>query len=562
MVKLHPETLLIALIVATASFGCEGKVQVDEMSAMNTFPGDDEPGPIQDRMPTSDDCASDEVFTNDAPARLLTRYEYDNTVRDLLGIDQKLARDNFPRENSTGGFENSVDSHVVNPLLVRRYLETAEQLAATAVQQNDYPDDEAFLRGFLRRAFRRPPTDDEVESFETMYAKSRADYGAKRAKEMVIATVLQSPQFLYRLEFADDRQPNEIVKNGPYEMANRLSYTFWSTMPDEQLFAAAQNDELQTREQIEAQVRRMLADPHARTTVGHFYRQWLHLDALSDAVKDESAFGPLPDGAVQDWRASIDEYIQWVHFENDGTLQTLMTADTVFMTPDLAPMYGAEANGGMTRVSMEKRSGLLTQPALLALLAYPDQSSPIHRGIFVREKLLCQPLPPPPANMMIEPPDPDPNATTRERFAQHTENDSCAGCHSLIDPLGFGFERYDGVGRYRTEENGSTIDASGELIASGDDTIDGEYDGAVELSERLATSEPVRDCVADQWTTFALGRPATSADLCSVDEIRETFAESDGRFEDLFVAIATSDAMRYRVVQSEPESDGQSGGQE
>jgi hypothetical protein len=555
MVKLFSRTALIALVAAAASLGCEGEVDMDDMSAMNNSPSDEEPGPIQDRMPTEDDCGTDDVFTNDAPARLLTRYEYDNTVRDLLGLDAELARENFPPENSTGGFENSVDSHVVNPLLVRRYLEVAETLAATAVQENGYPEN-GFLPDLLYRAFRRPPTGEELDAFETLYTEAKANWETDRAQEMVIAAVLQSPQFLYRIEFADDRQPKELVKNDSFEMASRLSYMIWSTMPDETLFQAAEAGELETPEQIESQVRRMLQDPKARETVGHFYRQWLHLDALSDAVKDEQVYAAVPEDAVQDWRASIDEFIQWVHFDQDGSLQTLMTADTVFMTPDLAPMYEADASGGMTPVSMEHRAGLLTQPALLALLAYPDQTSPIHRGIFVREKLLCQPLPPPPDDMMIEPPDPDPDATTRERFAQHSENDACAGCHQMIDPIGFGFERYDGVGRYRATENGRTVDASGELLGSGDDSADGEFDGAVELSQRLAGSSAVTDCVADQWTTFALGRTPTSADLCSVNEIRRQFAESDGKFEDLFVAIATSDAMRFRVVQSEPTDDG------
>jgi hypothetical protein len=546
---------LLALILASTSMACEGKVQVDEISSMNHIASDDDPGPIQDRMPTSDDCDTDEVFSNDAPARLLTRYEFDNTVRDLLGLDMGLAREKFPPENSTGGFENSVDSHVVNPLLIRRYLEVAETLAARAVKENDYPET-GFLPDLLYHAFRRPPTGDELDAFESMYDDARSKWGTARAQEMVLAAVLQSPQFLYRLEFSDDREPNELVKNDSFEMATRLSYMVWSTMPDDELLAAAEADELQTADQIEAQVRRMLHDPRAHATVGHFYRQWLHLDALADTVKDESTFGSIPEGAVQDWQASINEFVQWVHFEGGADFETLMTADKVFVTPDMAGMYGAEAGSSMEAVSMDDRAGLLTQPALLALLAYPDQSSPIHRGIFVREKLLCQPLPPPPANMMFEPPDPDPEATTRQRFAQHTENDACSACHSLIDPIGFGFEEYDGVGRYRTEENGRTVDASGEVVHSGDDALDGDFDGATQLAERLAQSDVARDCVANQWMTFALGRPATSADLCSVAGVRERFAESEGSFEDLFVAIATSDAMRYRIVQNEPDTEG------
>src|SRR6185295_2197105 len=142
-----------------------------------------------------------------------------------------------------------------------------------------------------------------------------------------------------------------------------------------------------------------------------------------------------------------------------------------------------------------ERAGLLTQPALLAKLAHPNQTSPIRRGIFVREKLLCQTLPPPPANIRIVPPDPDPNATTRERFGQHTANEFCRNCHKLIDPVGFGFEAYDQLGRFRTTENNRPVDSSGELVGSGESAIDGPFASAPELARRLASSQTVRTCL-------------------------------------------------------------------
>lgn len=538
----HMGILTVALAASTA---CEGKVGVDDMPAVSE-PRPTKPGPVQDRMPTMDDCASDEIFTNDAPARLLTRYEYDNTVHDLLGIDAAMARDNFPPENSTGGFENSVGSHVVNPLLVRRYLEVAEDLASEAVDRGAVS---GSVPDFLYRAFRRPPTSAEVSTFETLHAQAAAEWGDERALEMLVTAVLQSPQFLYRIEFADDRAPNEIVQNGSFEMASRLSYMLWATMPDDELLAAAEADELQTAEQLETHVRRLLADPRAQASVEHFYRQWLHLDKLDDAVKDETAFPAVPEGLGADWKQSMFDYIRWVHFESDGNLEQLMTSNVVFLTPQMADLYGQSGEG---RVEMPdgERSGLMTQPGLMALLAYPDQGSPIARGIFVREKLLCQPLPPPPDDMMIEPPDPDPNATTRERFAEHTANEACAGCHTLIDPLGFGFESYDGVGRFRQTENGQDVDVSGNVLGTVDDTLNGEFDGAVELGARLADSTVLSNCVTDQWLTFAMGRTPTQADLCSVQNVRQQFVDADGSFEELLVAIAMSDAMRYRVVQA------------
>lgn len=543
----RPTFHFVIAAVALLACACKGNIAVNNDPAPQPDEEEYVPGPIMDRMPTEDDCAeAEEVFTNDAPARLLTRYEFDNTVRDLLGVDTTLAWETLPSENATAGFENNVDSHVVSPLYVRKLLDISEIIAADAVTLGAFDDG---LPQLLYRAFRRPPTGEELSAFETLRSEATAEWGASKADELVVAAILQSPQFLYRLELVTQEVPNEIIQNDSFEMASRLSYMIWATMPDEELFAAAERDELSTEEQVEAQVRRMLADPHARTNVGHFYRQWLHLDALEDTVKDATHFSGVTESLPTDWRASMDAYVQHVHFEAGGDLETLMTSPTVFVTPDMAALHEMSATSAMEPTEMANRAGLLTQPGLMALLAYPNQGSPIHRGIFVREKMLCQTLGPPPDDMMIEPPDPDPNATTREQFAEHTANDACAGCHQLIDPIGFGFEEYDGVGRYREVENGKDVDASGALFNSGDDTIDGEFDGAVELATRLAGSSALQECIADQWMTFALGRRPTMADLCSAQSVYARFAESDGSFEELLVAIAMSDAMRFRVAQ-------------
>lgn len=539
-----------SVIIACAAllFACEGKV------ALNDATPEPEPGPgmmpvpgdMQDRLPTMEDCRADAVFADDAPAPLMTRYEFDNTVRDLLGVDRQHAWEQWPSESAGGGFENHVASHIVNPLHVRKMMEVAETVAAEAAA-NGALGQHGPLDDFLLRAFRRPPFDDEVAAFASLHEDATARWGAQRADEMLITAVLQSPQFLYRLELTNEFAPNQLLQNSSYEMASRLSYMLWATMPDEELFAAAARDELTTVEQVEQHARRMLADPRAADMVSHFYRQWLHLDSLRTVVKDASVFEEVTQPLGQDWLASIDAFVRDVH--DGGTLRDLMTSPTVYVTPELAALYDVDAPDALEPMQLPQRAGLLTQPALLALLAYPNQSSPVHRGIFVREKLLCQPIPAPPDDAAIEAPDPDPNATTREKFAQHTADAACAGCHALIDPIGFGFEAYDGVGRYRTVEHGLPVDASGALHSSGDPSADGPFDGALQLVERLAESSTLQRCVADQWTAFALGRPASGADLCSTVDIRERFAQSDGSFEELLVAIATSDAMRYRVVQ-------------
>jgi hypothetical protein len=200
----------------------------------------------------------------------------------------------------------------------------------------------------------------------------------------------------------------------------------------------------------------------------------------------------------------------------------------------------------------DERSGLLTQPALLALLAHSDQSAPVLRGVFVRERLMCIEIVPPPPGVNAVPPPVDPGATTRERFAQHTADPVCAQCHKLIDGLGFGLERYDQFGRYRAEEHGLPVDESGEVVGTDDAELDGPYVGARELSLRLAASERVRDCLADNFYRFAMGRVETDADLCSMDQVKTRFAESGGSFTELFVAVTLSDAFRYRAALEAP----------
>jgi hypothetical protein len=203
---------------------------------------------------------------------------------------------------------------------------------------------------------------------------------------------------------------------------------------------------------------------------------------------------------------------------------------------------------------MDNRYGLLTQPGIMALFSHADQSSPIQRGVFVRESILCEEVEPPPPTVDNNPPDPDPNLTTRERFAIHTESPQCARCHELIDPLGFGFESYDHLGRYRSEENGLPVDTSGSIVEVEEDSLEGDFDGAAELSARLAGSETILTCLARKWFTFAMGRGHTARDDCSIDRAVEMSSAADGDLHELLVALTTSDAFRFRATH---ESDGE-----
>jgi hypothetical protein len=364
--------------------------------------------------------------------------------------------------------------------------------------------------------------------------------------------MLQSPHFLYRVEFGmAEPTSGDVVALTSYEIASRLSYLLWNTMPDSTLFEAADADELRTPEQIEKQARRMLQTPRAREAVKNFHRQWLQLDDIEPRI---SASGKNPEiypdyyaGLPMLWQRETESFIDYAVFEQGANIETLFTAPYTMMNSELADFYGVTGPTGLefVRVDLDptRYAGFLTHAGLLALLAKPDRSSPIHRGKFVREFLLCQP-PPPPPDVVPEPPTVDDTKTTREQFTQHSADALCKGCHQLMDPIGFGFEHFDGIGRYReTEWAGLEIDAHGELINT---DVDGPYNGVVELAARLASSEQVKECVATQWFRFAYGRGVTEADTCSMDGVQAAFAAADYDIKELIVALTLTDAFRYR----------------
>ncbi len=563
----------VAASLALSGPGCYVGVELadaatDSSASDGSGPGSDEgsddSGGDTDDPPAAGGCDG-EVSVGLARMRLLTRYEYDNTILALLGDDSAPAQ-TFPPENQSTAFENNAADHKVTKDTVRRYLEVAEDLADTAraagfaslpdgvlpcdVTTGDAACGSSFIASFGRRAFRRPLDADEQALFEDLFAGELQVHGFEAAVAITLQAILQSPQFLYRIEMLPEGAvTGEVVQVSDYEAASRLSYFLTATTPDEALLDAAEAGELHTPEQLEAQARRILETPAARQAVRHFHRQWLGLSALQSVNKDPEAFPGLDlAAATADWSQSVQDFTEHVVFDGGGTFEDLLSSDAVFLSPQLAAFYGATDNGDGTYAMPGERAGLLTQPAMMALYAYPDRSSPIARGVWVRQRMLCQTLPPPPDDVELEPPSVDPNATTREQFDAHTSEPSCAGCHVLIDPLGFPFEHYDAVGQWRDDENGKPIDPRGEFTSVADEDLAGPVDDALDMAGKLAQSSDFRNCAAEQWFTFALGRlPDEIADECSMRVATEVVAES-GDIRDLLVAIVVSDAFRYRVV--------------
>lgn len=497
-----------------------------------------------------------------APIRRLSSFEYDNTIADLLGDTSHPAED-FPAEGASG-FDNNADVASVSRLLAEKYMRAAEDIAARATTDLpgllgcDPATDEAacvatWVESFGARAWRRPLSPDEVAEMTALFADARAGFDGQPANDvresiaLVLQAFLQSPHFLYRVEFG---VPGEgtVVELGDHEMASRLSYFLWATMPDEELFAVASAGELHTRAQVEAQARRMLDHPRAREMVLHFHEQWLDYADIDSLAKDVEVFPDYTVDIAAAQRAEVDAFVDHVVWEGEGTLQELLAAPYTFVDDALAGYYGITPPGGtgLQQVVPDDRdvAGVLTQGAILAVHAKPHETNPIQRGLYVREQLLCTIPPPPPDDVDINPPPVDPEATTRERYEQHRVDPACSGCHDLMDPLGFGLENFDGTGRWRTQENELDIDASGNVVGT---DVDGPFVGAKELATKLAASEVVADCVSTQWFRYAYGRTENpDVDSCTLDDLQTRFAESDHEIVELLVALTQTDAFMFR----------------
>jgi len=506
-------------------------------------------------------CDGVAIHPGDAPARRMTRFEYDNTVRDLLG-DTTAPSSSFPADQVAGIFNNQADTLVVTQLLAEGYMNAAEAVAGNAVKQlgtltgcdpktsSEQACGAQFIESFGKRAFRRPLDADGRALLTDVFTKALAMWDYETAIRLVIETALQSPRFVFRVELGmPDPKSAGVVQLDDYEVASRLSYLLWGSLPDTELMAAADAHELSTSEQVSAQATRLLADPKARSVIENFHEQWLGLPKLDTLDKDTKAYPIFTPALKTTWRKETMAFVDDVILHGDGDLATLLSAPYTMMNAETAAFYGVK--NGPTGSTFEhvdldpkQRAGLLTQPSLLALNAHVDQTSPVHRGKFVRERLLCELISPPPPGLNIVPPPVDPNATTRERFSQHSDDIACSGCHNLMDPIGFGFEGYDAVGLYREKENGLTLDTSGEIKGSKD--ADGKFNGAVELADRLANSEEVRACVVTQWFNYGYGRTTTTEDKCTIQALQTTFAAANYDVKTLLIGLTQTDAFRYR----------------
>ncbi len=543
--------LLPALVLG----GCRGSISEPGNLPPGTTGGPDAGTPVV--------CDGTSLRPGRAPIRRLTVGEYDNTVWDLFGDATAPATRLVDNERG----ELSADARSVSTLLAEQYMFAAEDVAARLTEASALDgalgcdrvtlgDDDCaqvFIDRVGPRAYRRPLDADESAALYALYEAGRDDGGFEVGIQLVLELMLQSPSFLYRVEIVPT-DGEAVVRLDGYQLATRLSYFFWSTTPDEALLTAAEGGALDTDDGVEAEVRRLLADPRAEDVMQAFFARLLELDKLDALEKDVELFPEFDAATPELFREETRAFIREVLVDGDGSWVTLMTAPWSMMNADLAAYYGVTGPTGETfeRVDLDPahHAGLLTHGSSTATRARIYENSPVHRGMFIRGNIMCGHIPDLPEGLEVMLPPPDPTQTTRERFAAHRADPVCAACHAQLDPLGFAFEHFDAAGRFRLTENGRDIDASGELTDP--EHLDPEtaprFESVTGLAALLVAHEDTQACFAQRWFPQAFGRASSFHDECALEVMLERFRGRDFDVRELLVAVALSETFLNRVA--------------
>lgn len=502
-----------------------------------------------------------------ASLRRLTRFEYNNTVRDLLGDDTRPANA-FPSEELGNGFGNDANAQPVSSLLAEQYntvaedvalraTETPEQLAALApcagaiTATTDATTEtacaEELVERLATRAYRRPLAAGELEELLELRAAIRSEADFATSIAAVLEALLQAPDFLYRVERGTVDEAGRL-RPTDHEMATRLSYFLWGTMPDDTLFAAAEAGELSTAADIRAHAERMLDDERARPVVRFFFDNLLPVSGLSQLERDPALYPTYTSEIGALMREETQTFLEHEIFgDGSGTWPGALTAPYTFVNQPLAEFYGIAGVEGdeFRKVDLDptERLGLLTQAGVVAGTIHSNTTNPVVRGAFIVRNLMCVDIPLPPSELadQVKPPDPGSGATARDRYSKHSEDPVCSGCHGFMDPVGLAFENYDAVGLWRDTENGVTIDASGSVPGvAGSDAA-----GPVELVRRIAEAEQTKACFVERWSDFAYGRTRAAEDDCTQAELEADFTAAGHDVRALLLALTQTDDFLY-----------------
>jgi hypothetical protein len=504
----------------------------------------------------------------------LNNFEYDNTMRDLVGVDGMAQKTFMPDEE--GEFDNDADAFTLNDARFQAYFDAADRIGETVFADTsptglrqayvyglvtppctpsatDATCSTQIIAAFAQKAWRHPLTTDDLQGLVKLAADALAlGETADGALKQVVKVLLASPRFLYRVEA--DPDPSSLTPHAldPYELATRLAYLVWSSMPDATLFALAASGEIRTPAILQQQVDRMLADPKGNALSQSFAGQWLGVRDLQSHQVEPTAFPsfdePLRAAMAQEEYLYFDEFLTGTR-----SMRDFFSAPINFVNTRLAKHYGfpaVDATAGFQQVTNgdPHRIGFLGLGSLLTFTSYSYRTSPTIRGKWVFLNLLCQPIPAPPANVPTL--DPGPLNVmvaaddVRGRLRSHLQSATCAACHALIDPIGFGLENFDGIGVYRTKYSGGTvIDASG-MLPTGE-----TFSGFPQMVQVLSSGGRVQDlldCASRKLMTYALSRSLTATDTPYLNQVRTTWAGQGFGIKPLLKDIVVNDTFRFR----------------
>jgi len=498
----------------------------------------------QAEKPTSESeafCALEE-----APLRRLTQTQYQAAVVDLLSVDVPASI--TPQTTKGNYFRTWAVSNPLSPTTIESFMQAAEYVVQqtditvqSACDSNDPPCMQAWIKTIAAKAYRRSLYEEEQIQLELFF---NAGIPTMEATELSLLLILQHPAFLYYDGLPTSRTPTLANSD---QIATRLSFFLRNAPPDEELRILAAENQLQDQETIVAQARRLAQSTEAYNTLQAFHYDWLNLYHLDGIFKNDSLY---PDFGSHSIDAMVEEtnlLVTETLWSGSPYFETLLLTQRSWQHPDVAATYGGEIpvpNTWSVTELPEDRLGVLTRSAFLSAHASAATSSPVRRGAFVLQELLCEELSPPPEVDMEIPPPSGELPTIRERLSFHSADPSCSGCHNRIDPVGYAFEHFGAMGEWRdTWEGGQAVDASGTLDGS-------DFHDATELISFLATSPRAQRCYAKKWMEYALGRPLSSSERCTLEPIQERFVQSGGNIQQLLIDISTSDAFLFLPMES------------
>ncbi len=493
------------------------------------------------------------------PLRRLGQREHARTITALFGAgvasdaalpDDERGASSYATPTVVGTVERDRIEQAANAIAAQ-VAPRLTTLAPCASGATERACAQTFVSDFGMKVFRRPLLPAESEALLALYDELRATPTSNshaQALQTLLSALLQSPQFLYHWELGASAPvvEGQFLRLNGYEIASRLSYFLSASMPDDALFAAAAKGTLDTAAGVQKEVARLLQTPAAAYAFTDMVGQWINIEQLPGLVKDAKVASV--DASLRDAMRDSFEAFTTDALHARGSYQDLLTSPNGFVSTPLATLYGLPGSFGAqpTRAVLPNgRVGLFSQAAFLAIQALPQEGSPVRRGKLVANRLLCRVIAPPPVGLNVTPPEIPDGVQTRAAYAQHSTDPTCAGCHAQMDPLGFAFENFDTLGRYRDREGGKPIDATGTI--HGLDGAEVPFNGVAELMAAIANSNEGQACFVQQLALYALNRSLGDFDLATTADGLTAFKAAALDVRELVPVIAASKSFRYRV---------------